>query len=60
MQTLYNLLIIVNFARRQDYGLLCTFVDKVVTINKNTRMFSSRSQGGRGRLGTHQSFIHLL
>ena len=23
-------------------------------------MFSLRTQGGRGRLGTHQSFIHLL
>ena len=56
----YNPLIIVNFARRQDYGLLCTFVAKVVTINKYTRMFSLRTQGGRGRLETHQSFIHLL
>lgn len=49
MQTLYSaILIIVNFARRQDYGLLCTFVAKVVTINKYTRMFSLRTEGGRG------------
>ena len=33
---------------------------KQLRLNKNTRMFSLSTQGGRGRLETHQSFIHLL
>ena len=37
----YNPLIIVNFARRQGYGLLCTFVAKVAKIKKNTRIYAS-------------------
>ena len=38
---LCNPLIIVNFARRQGYGLLCTFVAKVAKINKNNRIYAS-------------------